>query len=111
MPDELGVRAPGSRPWMPGSDAGSLGGRGVRVPAGKRVVQGLARGDPELGEHLAQVPLDGPRAEVELGADLRIRATVAREPGDQLLLGRQLITRLVDALADLRPRGEKLVAS
>ena len=51
---------------MPGSDAGSLGGRGLAVTARQRVVQAPARADPELGEHLLQVPLDGARAEEQL---------------------------------------------
>jgi OsmC-like protein len=35
-----------------------------------------ARADAELGEHLAQVPLDRACAEEELGADLGIRVSV-----------------------------------
>ena len=56
-------------------------------PLGERFQQLLARADPELGEHLAQVPLDGARAEEQLRADLGVRQAVARQPGDVLLLG------------------------
>ena len=38
--------------------------------------------DVELGEHLVQVVLDGPRADEQPGADLRVREPVAGEPGD-----------------------------
>ena len=58
-----------------------LGQRSAKLPA---------RADPELGEHLAQVPLDRARAEEELGADLGIREPVAGEPGDLLLLRSEL---------------------
>ena len=62
------------------------------VPEGSAEL--LARADVELGEDLAQVVLDGTRADEELGADLRVRAPVDREPGDLQLLGGQLVVRL-----------------
>ena len=64
------------------------------APAGQRGPELAAGADPELGEHLAQVPLDGARAEEQLGADLRVRQAVAGEPGDLLLLRRELVARL-----------------
>src|SRR4030088_1323101 len=56
--------------------------------------------DPELCEHVAQMPLHGPRAEEELRADLRVRQAVAGEPRDLPLLCGQVVTRLDRALAD-----------
>ena len=82
---------------------------GFVVAARQRVLEAAARADPELGEHLVQVPLDGPRAEVELGADLRIRPAVAREPGDVLLLWRELVAGRVEPPAHLRAGGLQLV--
>jgi hypothetical protein len=41
-----------------------------------------AGADAELGEHLAQVPLDGAWAEEQLSADVGVRAPVSGEPGD-----------------------------
>ena len=55
------------------------------------------------------MPLDGARAEEKLGADLRIRQPVAGEPGDLLLLRRELIPGVLPAAAHLLPRGEELV--
>jgi hypothetical protein len=40
----------------------------------------------QLGEHIAQVPLDGARADEQLGADLGVGPPVAREPRDLRLL-------------------------
>src|SRR5215207_10667099 len=87
--------APG---YCPGQDGERLEGRDF---AWQGVAQGSARADAELGEHLLQVPLDRAGAEEELGADLRVRPTVAREPGDVLLLGSELVARVVAALAHL----------
>ena len=42
-------------------------------PVGQRRAQLAAGADAELGEHLAQVVLDGARADEQLGADLRVR--------------------------------------
>jgi hypothetical protein len=57
-------------------------------------VQAHARPDPELGEHLLQVPFDGARAQEQLAADLRVRESLACEARDLLLLWRQLIASL-----------------
>jgi hypothetical protein len=52
----------------------------------------LATGaDAELGEHLAQVPLDRPGTDEELGADLRVRLAIAGHPCDERLLRGELI--------------------
>src|SRR6478752_2049194 len=81
-----------------------LDGRGF---ARERVAQCPARRDAELGEHLLEVPLDGARAEEELGADLRVRPPLAREEGDVLLLGRELVAGVLAALAHLLAGGEQ----
>ena len=64
---------------------------------------------PSLVNTLLQVPLDRAGAEVELGADLRVRSAVAGEPGDVLLLRRELVACLVEALAHLGAGGQQLV--
>src|SRR4051812_18941670 len=50
-----------------------------------------ARADPELGEHLSQMPFDGSRADEELRANLGVRKPVAWKPRDLPLLRRQVI--------------------
>src|SRR5580700_6097774 len=65
-----------------------------------------ARADAELGENLAQMPLDGARAEEQLGADLRVRQPVAGEPGDLRLLGGERARRLHAPLADVLSGGQ-----
>src|SRR3954471_16229731 len=76
------------------------GGRRRRRP---RVVRGraelFARVDPELREHSAQVPLDRPRADEELCADLGIRAALGGEACDLRLLRGEPVTRVGRALA------------
>ena len=69
-----------------------------------------ARADPELAEHLAQVPFDGAGAEEQPGADLRVGQAVAGQAGDLLLLGRELVARLDGALAHLLARRQQLAA-
>src|SRR5215475_6401943 len=44
----------------------------------------------ELREHLAEVVLDGPRADEQLAADLRVRVTSSGQPRDARLLGCEL---------------------
>src|SRR6201986_188130 len=68
---------------------------------GQHVPELPARGDAELGEHGAQVPFDRARADEQMGADLRVGQDVAGEPGDLLLLRRELASRLGTALAYL----------
>ena len=66
-------------------------GAGERAVLGQRRSELPARGDAEFGEHVAQVPLDGARADEQLRADLRVRQALACEPGDLLLLRRELL--------------------
>src|SRR3954454_24922514 len=66
----------------------------------QRAGEALARADAELHEHRLQVPFDGAWADEELGADLRVGPAGEREPRDVLLLRRELIARVVRALAD-----------
>src|SRR3954454_15352811 len=94
----------------PGQAPGSLRGRRLPAQAREGVVEAHARADPELREHLLQVPFDRARAEEELRADLRVRPAVASPSRDEVFLGRQLVARLVDALAHLRAGGQQLVA-
>src|SRR5690349_10865887 len=56
---------------------------------GERAAQLLARADLELGEHLAQVVLDGARADEQPGSDLRVRLPVTGHAGDLRLLRRE----------------------
>src|SRR4051794_19293583 len=100
----------GARSSQPGERAGVPASRRRRllVAARQRVVQALARADAELGEHLAQVPLDRPRADEQLGADLRVGAPVPGQAGDLLLLGRKLVARVVAAPAHLLAGREQL---
>jgi hypothetical protein len=44
-------------------------------------------GGPQIAEHLGQVVLDRPRAEEQLGGDLRVGQTRPGQPGDLGLLG------------------------
>src|SRR5580693_9715046 len=69
-----------------------------------------ARGDTELGKHVAQVPLHRARADEQLRADLRVRQAVAGEPGDLLLLRRELLARIGAAFAYLLTRRDQLAA-
>src|SRR5215475_9510267 len=84
------------------------GSSGEPTVLGQRRPELPARGDTELREHVAQVPLDRARADEELRADLRIRQAVAGEPGDLLLLRRELLVRAGDALARLLARSQQL---
>src|SRR4051794_16634133 len=54
-------------------------------------VELAAGGDADLREDLPQVVLDRPGADEQAAPDLRVRETLARELGDQDLLGRQLL--------------------
>src|SRR5262249_53911844 len=67
------------------------------------------RTDVELREDVAQVPLDGARAEEEPGADLGVGQAVAGEPRDLPLLRRQLVVRL-DRSPNLLARRLELLA-
>src|SRR6185437_12553878 len=50
-----------------------------------------ARGDPELGEDVAEMEVDRPGAQDELGRNLLVRRTGRDKPGDLDLLCRQLV--------------------
>src|SRR5689334_9107050 len=82
----LGYPWPVARGLGPGRWSAGLGGLGVASGLGQRGVQFPPGADAELGEDLAQMPFDRARAEVELGADLRVGAAVTGQPGDQVLL-------------------------
>src|SRR5262249_29200093 len=66
-----------------------------------------ARSDPELRVCLAQVPLDGARADEQAGADLCIRQPVTGKAGDLPLLGRELETRCEGPLSHLLACGKQ----
>jgi hypothetical protein len=73
-------------------------------------VELLARADLELGEDLAQVPLDGARAYEQLGADLLVRQPVAGEPSDLRFLRGEISPRIGPPLAHVLPGGQQLAA-
>src|SRR5690349_7219196 len=77
-----GPRSPGRWPLRPLG----LGCLAVLAQLGQRGGQLAAGADAELGEYLAQVPLDRARGQEQPGADLRIGQAVARQPGDVGLL-------------------------
>ena len=78
---------------------------------GKRASQLPAGADAELVEHVAQVPLNGARAEEQPGADLRIRQTIAGEARDLPLLCGQIIAESPPpGLRTLSPVASKLTA-
>src|ERR671910_463941 len=79
--------------------------RGSGGSARQRVTEPLARADPELVEHLAQMPFDRAGADEETGPDLRVGQSVTGEAGDLLLLRRELVARLGGALSDPSPPG------
>src|SRR5579871_1361123 len=54
------------------------------------------------------MPLHGAWADEQLRTDLRVRSPVARKPRDLVLLGCELIARVVLALAHLLARGQQL---
>src|SRR5262249_38320263 len=60
--------------------------------------------DPQLHEHLAQVVVDRPRAEIQLRGDLLVRQSVRHEPSDLQLLWREIAQRGNVALTG-RPPG------
>jgi methionine-S-sulfoxide reductase len=70
----------------------------------------LTGSDPELREHLPQMPFNGAGTEVELRANLRIGATISGEPRDLLLLGGELSTCVISALAHRLASSDQLTA-
>src|SRR4051812_44630095 len=97
--------APSDRRRWPRTDGNAVGVRGL-----ERASQLAPGPDPELGEHVAQVPLDGAFAEEEAGADLRVREPIAGELGDLTLLRREIVAGLGDPPAGPLPRGGGLGA-
>ena len=73
----------------------------------QRSAQLAARTDPELGEHVAQVPFDRAGAEKQRGADLGIGLPAPREPGDGRLLRGELGARLRRELAHRLAGGQQ----
>ena len=67
---------------------------GAQDGSAQHVAKRSAVADVELAEHLAQVVLDGARADEQLRADLRVGVPVARQPRDLELLRRQLVPRV-----------------
>ncbi len=53
-----------------------------RLEVGQSPAELFPGADAELREYLAQVPLDGARADVQLGADLGVGVPITGEPGD-----------------------------
>ena len=92
--------------WPPGQRRGGVlaallcDGRNRVAPLGQGVAEVSARADPELHEHLLQVPLDCAEADEELGPDFRVRAAGEGESGDVLLRRGELVAGVVSALAD-----------
>ena len=56
------------------------------------------------------MPLNGAPAQEQLGADLRVRVSVAREPRDLCLLRCELVLRFDAALPDMFAGGQELAA-
>src|SRR5258707_8581530 len=77
--------------------------------AAQALMEFSTRGDAELDEHVAQVPLDRAMAEEELRADLLVRQTLARQLRDLALLRRQIIPSLRSSLAAFLARAQQLV--
>src|SRR6478735_9031302 len=74
----------------------------------QRAAEFPARAAVELGIHLAQVVLDGARADEELRADLRVRLTFARQTGDLRLLRGQIVVGVDAATARGLAGGQQL---
>src|SRR3954466_5584625 len=68
-------------------------------PAGEAADELGARGDAELEKDVAQVVVDGPRAEEELGRYLLVRRPLRHEAHDLALLGGEPVRRAGIALA------------
>jgi hypothetical protein len=63
----------------------------------------VARADPELGEHLAEVVLDGAPADEQPGRDVGVGDPVPSQSGDLGLLRRELLPAFNGAFADSSP--------
>src|SRR5215207_5991797 len=64
--------------------------------------------EPELGEHLAEVVLDGSRADEELAADLRVGSPICGQPGYLCFLRAQVLPACDVAFAGRLAGGEQL---
>jgi len=84
----------------------------LKLPAGSggASAEVFAGGDAELGEDVAKVPLDGARANEQLGGDLLVCLPVPGQPGDLGLLADEVGEGLDGALAHGFPGGRKLAA-
>ena len=67
--------------------------------------------DVQLGEDLAEMPLNRSWTQVELGGDFRISPPLGSQPRDVRLLRREFVARLVTAFADGLSRSEELAPS
>src|SRR5581483_7746500 len=88
---------PGAREkWLAGGTAepDAASGRSSGELLRQRVAKLPASADAELAEDLAQVVLDRARADEQLGADLRVGVSVAGQPRDLELLGREVVARV-----------------
>src|SRR5262249_677114 len=104
---------PRQRPWQASTYkifSDLLGRLAVLPTVRQRDLQLPARADAQLGENLAQVPFDGARGQEQLRADLRVSAAVSGQPGDLLLLRRELLAGLSGASAHLLARGDQFPA-
>jgi hypothetical protein len=69
-----------------------------------------ARPDAEFREDFAHVPLDGARAEEQLGGDLRVRTALACQFGDLGFLGGEVVSAFGASFAWLPTCGRELTA-
>ena len=83
----------------------------VRVGAGQRLAQFVARADPELGEDPAQMPLRGTGTdEKEPRADLRVRESVPGQLSDRPFVRGEVVAGLGRSLARPLAGGHELLA-
>src|SRR5436190_9675946 len=75
------------------SPVSASGADGLGAALGALEHELAARGDPQLGERLAQVVVDRAGAEEEPRGNLLVRRALADEPGDLQLLRRELVER------------------
>src|ERR1700759_5716999 len=93
---------------MPGNQPAGLSRLSDRRAVGQRLLELIARGDAELGEHLAQRVVDGVLADEQARSDLDVRETIAREPGHLSLLCCELIPALDASFVHVLPRRQQL---